>query len=318
MKVGAVIPCYKVSGQILSLLRQIGPGVTRIYVVDDCCPEQTALLVERECSDPRVVTIRHEANRGVGGAVITGYERALLDGMDVIVKLDGDGQMNPALISRIIKPIISGRADYTKGNRFFSAELLSQMPPIRVFGNSVLSFVSKAASGYWNIMDPTNGFTAIHSRVLAMLPLEKLSKRYFFESDMLFRLNTLRAVVVDIPMPASYGDEISNLSLKNAAFYFPLKYGVRFFKRIFYNYFLRDFNMCSVQLLAGASLFGVGLLFGLYTWYLAFTSNTSTPIGTVMLASLPIIIGFQLLLSALTFDAMNIPKEPLHTTLDLD
>src|SRR5690606_32001950 len=151
-------------------------------------------------TDPRVRVIRHASNLGVGGAVITGYQAAIADGMDILVKLDGDGQMDASLIPDFIEPIINGEADYTKGNRFFDLEELRSMPRIRLIGNAVLSFMTKFSSGYWNLFDPTNGFTALHADVARYLPLSKISKRYFFESDMLFRLNTLRAVVHDIPM----------------------------------------------------------------------------------------------------------------------
>lgn len=315
-KVGVVVPCFKVATQIMAVVAKIGDEVSKIYVVDDCCPQQTGEYVQTQVSDKRVVVLRHTTNQGVGAAVVSGYRQALADGMDIIVKLDGDGQMDPALIPSFIRPIINGRADYTKGNRFFSLDLLGQMPAVRLFGNAMLSFVSKAASGYWNVMDPTNGFTAIHRTVLAMLPLEKISKRYFFESDMLFRLNTIRAVVLDVPMAATYSGETSSLSIPGVLWRFPAKYGIRFFKRIFYNYFLRDFNMCSVQLLSGSFLLAGGIGFGAYHWHLSSLTASATPVGTVMLAALPTIIGFQLLLSALTFDSMNIPKEPLHSAID--
>ena len=144
---------------------------------------------------------------------MTGYRVALDDGMDIMVKIDGDGQMAPELLPDFVAPILAGEADYTKGNRFFDLEQVSQMPTVRLLGNAVLSFFNKISSGYWNLFDPTNGYTAIHRDVAACLPFGRISRRYFFESDMLFRLNTLRAVVVDIPMHASYGDEVSNLRI---------------------------------------------------------------------------------------------------------
>src|SRR5262249_39074317 len=155
----------------------------------------------------------HEQNQGVGGAVMSGYRAAIADGMAVVVKVDGDGQMDGSLIPYFVAPIINGEADYTKGNRFFDLEQINQMPPMRLFGNAVLSLMTKLSSGYWNLFDPTNGFTAIHVDAARHLPFDKISKRYFFETDMLFRLNTINAVVVDVPMDASYGDEVSNLKI---------------------------------------------------------------------------------------------------------
>ncbi len=312
MKIAVVIPSYKVTKHVLGVISTIGPEVARIYAVDDCCPEQSGKFIEAQCQDPRVKVLYNEVNRGVGGATITGYKAALQDGFDIAVKVDGDGQMNPKLIPSFVRPILEGTADYSKGNRFFDLESLSAMPSIRLFGNACLSFVSKLVSGYWNIMDPTNGFTAIHRGALSLLPLDKLDNRYFFESDLLFRLNTIRAVVTDIPMSSHYADEESNLRVSKVLLKFPRLYIQRFFKRIFYNYILRDFTPASLELLFGISLFAFGTVFGLYSWYIGSMTGVPATTGTVMIAALPIIIGFQLLLAALSYDMNNLPKDPLQ------
>lgn len=309
--VAVVIPCFRVRKQILDVLRGIGPEVSLIYVVDDCCPEDSGSLVQAECHDPRVRVLRNPENRGVGGAVVTGYAAALSDGADIVVKVDGDGQMDPKLLPRFIAPIIAGKADYTKGNRFFSPESLRGMPPMRLFGNSGLSFVSKLGSGYWDIMDPTNGYTAIHRSALSLLPLDKIDPRYFFESDMLFRLSTVRAVVRDVSMPARYADETSSLQIRKVIFEFPPKYLRCMIKRAFYLYFLRDFNVASLQSVAGLMLTFFGLSYGGYHWLLSLLSGSPSPTGVVMLAALPMILGFQLLLAALSYDVGNIPRVPL-------
>lgn len=315
MKISVAIPCYKVKEQILSVIKRIPTQVEKIYVVDDCCPEQSGLFVQSQCNDPRVTLIFHPSNQGVGGAVVTAYRQALIDNMDIVVKIDGDGQMNPALLPLFIEPIVQGRADYTKGNRFFNLETLIAMPTLRKLGNAVLSFVNKCSSGYWNVMDPTNGYTAIHCQTLALLPLDKLSTRYFFESDMLFRLGTVRAVVQDISMAAIYADERSNLQIKKVIFEFPWLYIKAFFKRVFYNYFLRDFNGASLELVLGLLLILFGSLWGAEHWLSSIISQQVASAGTVMLAVLPIIIGFQLLLSAIQFDMVNIPRKPLQRYL---
>jgi hypothetical protein len=189
------------------------------------------------------------------------------------------------------------------------------MPALRLIGNSALSFITKASSGYWNLMDPTNGFTAIHSKVVKMLPLQKLEHGFFFESDMLFRLNTIRAVVKELPMQAVYQDEISNLHIARIATTFPAKHLVRFLKRIFYNYYLRGFNPCSIELIVGSGLLIYGTVFGLEHWQRSIVSQVPTPLGTIMVAALSVILGVQMLLAALSFDVGNIPKEPLHPNL---
>lgn len=316
-RIAVVIPSYKVTRHILGVLAGIGPEVERIYVVDDACPAGSGRFVTEHCRDPRVSVIRMDVNRGVGGATLAGFQAALTDGMHIVVKVDGDGQMDPSLIPQFIQPIINGNADYTKGNRFYNLGALSGMPTLRLFGNSLLSFVNKAMSGYWNIMDPTNGFVAIHTTVLRILPLKQIENRYFFESDLLFRLNTVRAVVLDIPMAPVYRDEKSSLRISNVAVTFPSKYLVRICKRIFYNYFLRDFNVCSLQILLGLLLHTWAVLYGGVKWYFSISTGVPATSGSVMLAALPFIVGVQCLLEAIRFDITYIPTKTLHRLLEV-
>jgi glycosyltransferase involved in cell wall biosynthesis len=310
--VAVVIPCYRVRDHILAVLGAIGPEVGLIFVVDDCCPDRSGDLVESSVKDPRVQVLRHATNLGVGGAVITGYKAAIAANAAVIVKLDGDGQMDPALIPQFIEPVLQGEADYSKGNRFFEPINARSMPPMRKFGNLGLSFFTKLSSGYWNIFDPTNGYTAIHGVAAACLPLDRVSRRYFFESDMLFRLNTIRAVVCDVPMAARYGSERSGLSVVGALPRFIAGNLANFARRVMYNYFLRDFNIASIELVLGLALLLFGTIFGVTQWIHSNRSGLTASAGTVMLAALPILLGVQLLLSFLNFDTSRAPSVPMH------
>lgn len=312
-----VVPCYKVSRHIARVISSIGDEIHAIYCIDDACPEDSVLHIQSCLQDPRVELIRHASNQGVGGAVISGYRKAIADGADVIVKLDGDGQMDPALIPIFIAPIVEGYADYVKGNRFFDLQEIRQMPLSRRIGNLALSFMSKASTGYWNIFDPTNGYTAIHAKIAARLPLDRISQRYFFESDMLFRLNTIRAVVVDVPMDANYGDETSNLNVRQALPEFFVKHLRNFCKRIAYNYYLRDLSLASLELVMGSALLLFGLVFGGWHWFVSATSGTPAPLGTVMIAALSLLTGMQLGLAFLGYDIANTPKHAIHPRLRL-
>jgi len=311
--IAVVIPSYKVSAHILDVIGGIGSQVTHIYVVDDCCPEQSGNFVEENCLDERVKVIRNDKNMGVGGAVMTGYRAAIDDGAEVIVKVDGDGQMDPILIPRFIAPILAGEADYTKGNRFFDLEEIRAMPTMRIFGNAVLSLMAKLSTGYWDLFDPTNGYTAIHVEVARKLPFSKISNRYFFESDILFRLNTLRAVVVDVPMHAKYANEKSNLKISKIIGEFLFKHVRNFIKRIFYNYYLRDLSLASIELPLGIFLLIFGLIFGGYSWVQSAQTGIVTSAGTVMLSAMPILMGLQFILAFLGFDISNIPRRPRHS-----
>lgn len=313
--VAVVIPCYKVSTKILGVLSSIGPEVSRIYVVDDQCPEKTGSMVQARQQDSRVKVIFHEKNLGVGGATLTGFHAALDDGIDIAVKVDGDGQMDPALVPLITEPLLAGQADFAKGNRFHTPRNLRQMPTVRLAGNAGISFIAKLTNGYWNVMDTTNGFIGIHTSLLPFLDTDKIEKRYFFENDLLFRLSLVRAVVHEIPMLAHYGDEVSNLSVTRSLLTFPAKFFTRFWKRIFYRYFLRDFNAASLLMVLGTLLTVGGISFGLYKWHLAEQAGVTATSGTVMLAGLPVILGFQMLLYAVLFDTTAVPTQPIHQAL---
>jgi glycosyltransferase involved in cell wall biosynthesis len=311
LRIAVVIPCYKVTQHVLDVISAIGPACSRIYAVDDCCPAGSGDLITAQCHDPRVRVLRNPSNLGVGGAVKLGYAAALADGMDIVVKIDGDGQMDPALLPQFVQPILDGEADYTKGNRFLELEALKAMPTLRLVGNSLLSFLTKFSSGYWDIFDPTNGYTAIHREALRRLPLAKISNRYFFESDLLFRLNLVRAVVVDIPMAAKYADEVSNLRISAVVGEFFCKHLRNFGKRIVYNYYLRDMSLASIELPLGILLLLFGLLFGSVEWLASLRSGVPATTGTVMLSVLPILMGLQFNLSFLAFDIAAMPRRPL-------
>ncbi len=306
-KICVVIPCYKVNEQLPAVLKAMPEIVDQILVVDDHCPEHSGKAAEA-LQIKNLEVLYHKKNQGVGGATISGYLRALELESDIIVKLDGDGQMDPQNIAALIEPLMDGRADYAKGNRFQDFQALRKMPKIRLLGNSFLSFFVKLSSGYWTMLDPTNGYCAIRLDVLKKIPLHKVSKRYFFETDLLIHLNINRCVVQDVSMAAIYGDEKSNLSVLSALFTFPPKLIAGLMKRIFYSYYIYNFNMASVYLLVGIPFILFGILFGIYRWSFGIAEGVFNSAGTVMLVALPIILGVQFLLAAIQIDIDAVPK----------
>jgi glycosyltransferase involved in cell wall biosynthesis len=306
-----VIPAFQAAKQITDVLRGIPKFVSAIVVIDDCSPDHTSELVTG-CNDSRIHLVRHERNQGVGGAVLTGYRKALELGAEIIVKMDSDDQMDPAYLIPLIAPILAGQADYTKGNRFLHADKLKSMPIIRRVGNAGLSFLTKAASGYWNIFDPTNGYTAIHATIISLLNTSRMHKRYFFESSVLIELGMIRAVVRDVLIPARYHNEESLLSEWKAFFEFPPRLLAGFLRRLLIQYFLRDFSIFSLLVLSGVMFSLFGLVFGLYHWYISSITNTIASTGTVMVAVLPLILGSQLLIQAMIVDIQSMPKDTLH------
>lgn len=311
-KIAAVIPCYRVEREIQSVLRGIPKYIKHIIVVDDASPDSTPDLAAASAKkDRRIVLIRHEKNRGVGGAMVTGFRKALELGAQIVVKVDGDGQMDMDLLPALIAPLVHGRADYTKGNRFRDFQALQKMPLIRRVGNMGLGFLSKAATGYWNLFDPTNGFVAIRGEVLSQLPLNRIDPTYYFETSMLANLFLLGAVVRDVPMPARYQSEVSNMLIHRILFQFPFKLLGTFVKRFLLKNFIYDFSMATIYFLAGFPLLLFGLVFGTVKWIQYASLNIPAPTGTVMLPTLSVLLGIQLLLSAIEIDLRSVPKEPL-------
>lgn len=309
--IAVVIPCYKVIKHVDDLFSRFGPEVDAIYAVDDKCPENSGDYIAKTVKDPRVKVVYNEVNMGVGGAVLNGMKAARDDGFKIAVKIDGDGQMDPALIRKFTRPIEMGIADFTKGNRFYDPKHLRLMPKGRLIGNAILSFVSKFSTGYWNIFDPTNGYLALDLRLLRFLDVEKISKRYFFETDLLFRAGLARARVVDVPMVALYADEESNLHFSKEAWRFMKGHTRNFTKRIFYDYFLRDFSVASLELLIGL----ICLLFGIIYGLVNFGGPEAASAGTVMMAALPTLTGIILLVSFINYDVQKTPRTPLGSRL---
>ena len=312
-KVYVIIPCYKVVRHIADVVKGVGSEVSKIVVVDDCCPEGSGDFVLGQVDDPRVVVVKHDVNKGVGGAVVTGYRFALKDGADICVKLDGDGQMNPALISSIIRPIIEGRADYVKGNRFCSIYDVSTMPKLRLFGNTMLSFMTKISSGYWSVFDPTNGFTAIHKCALGRLVLGQIDEGYFFETSMLIALGGLRARVMDMPMKAVYGDEESGLKVGDVLGGFAIKQFKAIIKRLVYQYYLRDFSLASIHFPLGLLLLLFGFFVGVSAWAESLSTGVVATSGTVILSALPVLLGVQFILSFFSYDIESEPSISLQS-----
>lgn len=314
-KIAVVIPCYRVSGTIRDVVLGIPELVDHILVVDDACPEGSGKIAE-QAGRPNVTVLYHPQNRGVGGAMVTGYQKALELGCDLVIKMDGDGQMDPAYMESLIRPLISCQADYTKGNRYTDFGALRTMPKIRLFGNNVLSFLEKVFSGYWNLMDPTNGYTAITRRTLEKLDLSKIANDYFFESHMLLHLNLIRAVVQDIPIPARYGNQNSSLCIWKTLVRFPPRLLAGLIKRIFLTYFIYDFNMASVYLLVGIPLLLWGVIFGAVEWIDSYVHGVPKTAGTIMVSALPLILSFEMLLQAIHIDIRNVPRKTSRSRND--
>lgn len=308
--IAAVVPAYNEAQMIASVIETMPDFVDHIVIVDDCSPDATSEVV-RAIDDPRVTLIRHESNQGVGGAIITGHRAAMALGTDVNVVMAGDAQMDPAYLPPLLDKVTDGGYGFAKANRFYSPESFRGMPSYRVFGNVVLSFFTKLASGYWNLFDPQNGYTAIRTEVLERVPLERVAKRYSFENDLLIHLNILQVPATDVPIPAVYGDEVSSIRLRKVIPELLNRLTVGYWSRIWYRYVLWSFSPIALLLFMGLLLFAVGV--GISVWVMfQIAGSVVATAATVMLAALPLMIGTQMLISALQLDIQATPSTPTY------
>jgi dolichol-phosphate mannosyltransferase len=298
-----IIPCFKVEAHIEKAVAGLPEWIDQVVLVNDCSPDLTRSVLDRlAAQNPKITILNNPVNIGVGGAMMTGFRYAMESDADIVVKMDGDGQMDPIALPDLLTPLIHEEAEFSKGNRFNDFMALQSMPLLRRTGNLGMSFLIKAASGYWDVFDPTNGFFAITKTTLQKLRLEKLAPRYFFESSLLIELYYTGAIVLDVPMPAIYGEEVSNLSVSRTLLTFPPRLFKALFRRIILKYFIFDFSITSIYILAGMPMFLFGLIFGIVKWIEHASIGVPATTGTVMLAVLPFILGFQMLLSATQHD----------------
>ena len=303
-----IIPCYNVAPHIAGVLSAMPDYVDQVIAVDDASRDETVAILEA-AADTRVEVVRHDRNRGVGAAMRTGLARGAQKGADILVKVDGDGQMDLAELPKLLDALVDEpRNGYAKGNRLFDQKALSRMPRLRVIGNFALTFLTKLASGYWYVVDPQNGYIAIRRAIWEVLDPARISDGYFFENDMLVCLNILDVPVKDVPIPARYGDERSHLRVRRVLFPFMFLLLRRTLYRVYTKYMLRDFSPIALFLITGLPLFIWGVVFGAYQWWSHLQQGIVTPTGTVIVSVVPLILGFQLLLQALVLDIQNSPR----------
>lgn len=313
-RITAVVPAYKEEKMIAEVITTMPEFVDHIVIVDDHSPDGTSEAVNA-IADPRVTLIRHEVNQGVGGAIVTGHRAAMDLGSDVNVVMAGDAQMDPAFLPDLLDRVTSDGYGFAKANRFFSPESFEGMPGYRVFGNIVLSFMTKLASGYWNLFDPQNGYTAVRTEVLKRVPLDRVSQRYSFENDLLIHLNILQVGATDVPIPARYGDEVSSIRLSKVIPELMNLLVRGFWRRVWYRYVLWSFSPVALLLFFGLGLTAIGIGLAIWVCFQIAGSVVATA-ATVMLAALPLMVGTQMLISALQLDIQASPASPDYEPFD--
>jgi glycosyltransferase involved in cell wall biosynthesis len=301
--IGVVVPAYNEELLIGKVLETMPPYVDKIIVVDDASKDGTKAIVKRHMDvDSRLILVEHDRNRGVGGAIISGYKRSLEEGMDVVAVMAGDGQMDPEDLPRILTPVARNEADYTKGNRLFRGESWQIIPHYRYLGNSMLSLLTKIASGYWHVADSQSGYTAISRLALARLNLEDVYCGYGMPNDILIKLNIHNFKVRDVSIRPVYNQgERSGIKLYRVIPKISWLLYKGFFRRLFEKYVIRDFHPLVFFYILGLSLLPSGLIMG---FYLFFERIFHGPVATTsaMFAAFLTISGLQTVLFAMWFD----------------
>ena len=299
--VAVVVPAYREADLITETLRSIPSFVDRVYVIDDASDDGTADVATR-LADARVEVLRHDRNRGVGAAIVSGYKRALLDGVDVTCVMAADNQMDPADLERLVRPVAGGEVDYAKANRLVSGEAWRVMPRSRYLGNAMLSLLTKIASGYWHVADSQSGYTAISREMLAQLDLDGLYRRYGFPNDMLVHLNVWNARVRDFPSRPIYGvGERSGIKIRSVVPRISWLLVKGFLWRLREKYVIRDIHPLVFFYALGILMTLAGFVLGVVETALRIAGNRVS-VGTVVLVALLLVSGSQFTLFAMWFD----------------
>ncbi len=305
-RIGVVVPAYNEEKLIGRVIETMPDFVDCIYVVDDCSPDTTCDRVNEYLEQPamadRLVLIRLSVNQGVGKAIVTGYERAAADGMDVVAVMAGDAQMDPDELEQVVGPVVDSEADYVKGNRLFTGEAWQMIPKYRYIGNAFLSLFTKIASGYWQVADSQTGYTAISREALKIIPLEQLYPRYGYPNHLLVMLNVYGQRVRDVPVRPVYNiGEKSGIRLWKVIPRVSWLLSRLFLYRMLHKYVIRDFHPLVFFYALGVTLFPAGMLFGFYLLYRRIVGGPIVATSALFAVFLAV-MGLQFLLFAMWFD----------------
>lgn len=309
LKVAAILPCYNEEKMIRKTVETLPDFVDKIITVDDVSIDKTWKVIQQLAKEnSRVVPIQHKKNTGIGGAYISGFKYSLENDMDLIFTMAGDAQCNQDYMSKMADTLLDEKKDYVKANRFIHLNELKQMPPFRRIGNTFITILTKFSSGYYSIFDSQNGYGVFKRKTLETLPFERIGQRYDYENTLLIALSIMGARVKDEPVPAIYGDEVSTIPVFKTSMRALRVVWDGFWKRIYYKYVISGLHPIALFLFSGLILNLVGMFFGTFIVFEKIFRDVSPTTGSVMLCVLPLILGFQLTLTALTMDVSNEPK----------
>lgn len=310
LRVGVVIPAYNEEKLIIRTLTTLPDYVDKVFVVDDCSVDKTLEILHKHAKkDKRLTVLHNEVNQGVGTSVVNGFKAALETDVDLVTVMAADAQCNPEYIHKMIDTLIDSESDYVKANRFIHLEDLAQMPTYRRIGNIVITILTKFSTGYYSIFDSQNGYGVFRRATLEALPFDQIGKRYDYENTLLIALSIMNAKVKDEAVPAIYGEETSSIPFFRTATRALKVLWNGFWRRIYYKYVLVNFHPIALFLFSGILFVLIGAGFSIEILLVKLFRGLSPSTGTVMLAALPLIVGFQLLLTSIIMDMNNEGKK---------
>lgn len=298
-----VVPAYNEATQIGKVIETMPDYVDRVFIVDDLSKDKTVEVVkEYQKKNIKIQLIKHEVNQGVGGAIATGYINARDNDIDVTVVMAGDGQMDPDDLEKIIDPVASGSADYSKGNRLFYGDAWSMIPHYRYLGNSFLSLMTKIASGYWHIADSQSGYTAISLTPLKRIDLSEIYKDYGMPNDLLIKLNQFDFRVRDVHIKPVYNvGEKSGIRLMNVIPRISWLLWKGFCKRLLFKYVIKDFHPLVFFYTLSFILLGISIPLTIRLFYI-WAMHGDIPDINAMALIFTLVSGLQTLFFGMWFD----------------
>jgi len=306
LSVAAVIPAYNEELLIAKTIDELPDFVDVIIATNDGSKDRTLEILNQLADEnKKLVVLNNERNRGIGFTIVRGLKEALARGVDLAVPIAGDAQCDTSYLARMIDKLVDERLDYVKANRFNNLTALRAMPRFRRVGNIVISLINKFATGYYSIFDSQNGYGIFPKSTLERLPFELIGKRYDYENTLLLALGVINARIKDIPVPAIYGDETSTIKFFPTVRRALSVLFVGYWRRIYYKYVIFNFHPLALFLFGGLALTALSVAGGVFLAYLRIFEGSSPSSGTVMLAVVPFLVGFQLLLSAIVMDVNN-------------
>ncbi|MBE7558805.1 glycosyltransferase family 2 protein [bacterium] len=302
-RIAVVVPAYNEEVLIARTVTTMPDFIDHVVVVDDLSEDRTPdIVADLAARNPRILLIRHEVNRGVGGAISTGYVWCREHDVDIAVVMAGDGQMDPADLPNLLDPVVEDRVDYAKGNRLVTGEAWRKIPHSRYLGNSALTFLTKIASGYWHVTDSQTGYTALNRKALHLLPLEEIYPRYGMPNDFLVTCNIYNMRVVDVPVNPVYGiGEKSGIKLSKVVFSLSFLILRLFLRRMWQKYVIRDFHPLVLFYAFGFLLLLLDVPLIARMFYMWATEGRIPPINALTIVFCTF-MGFQSILFAMLFD----------------